>query len=915
MASGSLSLGVVLGATISGSFSRAIDVSKHELTQLGREINNLNKEQSKLQGFSKRNDAVKDALSALNVKKQELELSRQTKASILAEMAAGRLKGVEAAKALKNVNAEIKKNTQEVTKLDAKYQRVVHDMHLYGEQARKAGFSLIGHEARLKAIGSEIEKNTKRAERYNQIINKKTEIGEAVDSLKGGFSMTAATSAPLILSVKSFADYETGMQRIGATAEMSSEQIGQMRDELLAVSEAKGVSHDKLKNALGVMVAGGMDVGFALKIQNTSADLVKAYDVAGEDIGQASLAMRDNLGFSAENLERGWEIMSKAGKEGNFEINDMAKAFPSIGASAKALQVGGEKGVASIAAMLQIARKGAGDSSEAANNMRNFLDKMVSSKTEKNAEKFGFSMRDLISKAQKEGKNPIEEAVKKLMEVTHGDQAKIADMFDDVQVKNFLRPMMQNWAEYEQIRDHALNNSKDMVKKDAADMDQTTQSHLDKMGAAWGRLKNKIGEKISPEFNLFVSGLTYVVDGIARVADTKLGGLAIGASLAAIAFGSIAFSAYQIYRIGKLGWGIMKLKSEILSLGGSASLMDRVGQVFGGGTWSLRKGGWKQNFTRGGWRGMAGRALGAAGGAYGLYDMWQSDKNAGAKKQSKLQIGESYARGAMSGAAIGMMFGPVGAVIGGVLGLIYTAVVRNWDKVVSVTKSKFSALKTVVSGYWNQIRQHPVKTLAAIGKTIINWSPIGLFYKAFSAVMSYFGVELPSSFTGFGKMILQGLVNGLTSMFPTVTGKVVELGRTIKNIFTGRGEGGQVIQSPSRVWRGFGGYMMEGLDIGLSHRAPAVLSTVSRIGQSIKHRFKPVVAPSSEVYQFRTSLDTAAQGAATSPRARSEMVGVTNNFNIYQQPGEDADSLARRVVALIERKTGIRQRSALADLA
>ena len=912
---GSVSLGVVLGATVSGSFSRAIATSQTQLNQLGKEITHLNKEQSKLQGFSKRNDAVKDALSTLNVKKQELELSKQTKASILAEMAAGRLKGVEAAKALKNVNAEIKKNTHEVALLDAKYQRVVDGMQRYGEDARKAGFSLINHEARLKKIGSEIEKNTKRAEKYNQIIAKKGEIGEAYGYLKGGVAASVATVSMLAMPLKSFSDYEAGMQRIGSTAAMSREQIGQMRQELLAVSEAKGVAYEKLQNALGVMVAGGMDVGFALKIQNTSADLIKAYQVAGEDIGQTSLALRDNLGFAAENIARGWDIIAAAGKEGGFEIPDMAKAMPSIGASVKALNVGGESGLASVGAMLQIAKRGAGSPTQGATNLDNYLSKMLSQETEKNAKGLGFSMIELVKKAQKEGKNPIEESIKKVMQVTKGDPAKISELFRDTEVQKFIRPMMQNWSEYERIRDKALNESKNKVEQDAAEMSQTSEAHVDKMGAAWGRFKEKIGEKIAPEFNVAFSGVEKVLGILTRFADTKLGGAIVSTILPIGAAFSVAFAGYQVYRIGKFGLSIMGLRREILALGGSASVLDRVGQVLGGGTWSLRKGGWKQNFTRGGWRGMAGRALGAAGGAYGLYDMWQSDKNAGAKKQSKLQIGESYARGALSGAAIGMMFGPIGAVIGVVLGLIYTAVVRNWDKVVSVTKSKFSALKTVVSGYWNQIRQHPVKTLAAIGKTIINWSPIGLFYKAFSAVMSYFGVELPSSFTGFGKMILQGLVNGLTSMFPTVTGTVVELGRTIKNIFTGRGEGGQVIQSPSRVWRGFGGYMMEGLDIGLSHRAPAVLSTVSRIGQSIKHRFKPVVAPSSEVYQFRTSLDTAAQGAATSPRARSEMVGVTNNFNIYQQPGEDADSLARRVVALIERKTGIRQRSALADLA
>lgn len=910
MSTSSLSLGVVLGATVSGSFSKAINTSQGQLTQLGKELSNLNKEQAKLQGFSKRNDDSKNALSALNIKKQELALSQKNKAAILAEISAGRLKGVEAAKALKNANAEIKRNTQEVTKLDAKYQRVVNDMRLYGEQARKAGFSLVGHEARLKKIGSEIENNTKRAQRYNQIISKKGEIGEAYGSLKAGAGFAVATGTMLGIPLKSFSDYEAGMQRIGATAGMSREQIAAMRNELLAVSEAKGIAHDKLQNTLGVMVAGGMDVGFALQIQNTSADLIKAYDVAGEDIGQASLALKDNLGFAAKDIALGWDIIARAGQEGSFEIPDMAKAMPSIGASMKALKVGGEGGLASVGAMLQIAKIGAGSPTQGATNLDNYLSKMLSQETEKRANEMGFSMIGLVSKAQKEGKNPIEESIKKVMQVTGGDQAKISELFSDTEVQKFIRPMMQNWDRYEEIRDIALNKSKNAVEKDAADMDATTDAHLNKMGAAWGRFKEKIGEKVSPVFNVLFTGIEKTLGLVTRIADTKLGGAVITGILAFGAAASIAFSMYQIYRIGKLGFAIMGLRKEILGLGGTKSVWDRFGQVFGGGAWSMRNGGWKKNFTRGGAFGMAGRALGAAGGAFGLYDLWQSDKNAGTKKQSKLQVGESYLRGAMSGAAIGMMFGPVGAVVGSVLGLIYTAVVRNWDKVKSVTMSKLSQMKQYVGRVWQSVKNDPIRALGAVVRAIINFQPLGLFYRAFAGVLSYFGIELPGTLTGLGKSIVKGLINGISEMFPSLGAKLRELGEMIPDSvkrFLG-------INSPSRVFIGIGRSVMKGLDQGIGRNRQPVLNTLGQTAKSMTQAMRPKLDAPAPAFVMPDWVSTRKASAGVSDQAAAQSA-PQYIFHISQQAGEDAEALARRIVTMIEQKAGLRRRSALADLA
>ena len=61
-----------------------------------------------------------------------------------------------------------------------------------------------------------------------------------------------------------------------------------------------------------------------------------------------------------------------------------------------------------------------------------------------------------------------------------------------------------------------------------------------------------------------------------------------------------------------------------------------------------------------------------------------------------------------------------------------------------------------------------------------------------------------------------------------------------------------------------------------------------------------------------TSARQTSSGVSAQAAAQSAPQYV---FHISQQPGEDAEALARRIVTMIEHKAGLRSRSALADLA
>lgn len=121
-------------------------------------------------------------------------------------------------------------------------------------------------------------------------------------------------------------------------------------------------------------------------------------------------------------------------------------------------------------------------------------------------------------------------------------------------------------------------------------------------------------------------------------------------------------------------------------------------------------------------------------------------------------------------------------------------------------------IKGFFTGLWGQVKTAFNGGIKGVSALVINWSPIGLFYSAFAKVMSWFGIDLPAKFTGFGSMILTGLKNGILSKVREVkdalTGAVegvIEKARTILGI-----------HSPSRVFMGIGDYTMQGMALGIS---------------------------------------------------------------------------------------------------
>ncbi|MGA4453349.1 phage tail tape measure protein [Pseudomonas fortuita] len=184
---------------------------------------------------------------------------------------------------------------------------------------------------------------------------------------------------------------------------------------------------------------------------------------------------------------------------------------------------------------------------------------------------------------------------------------------------------------------------------------------------------------------------------------------------------------------------------------------------------------------------------------------------------------------------------------------------QNWDQVKAYFSTAWAEIKAGFSG-----------GVAGILTVLANFSPIGLIYQAFSGVLSYLGIDLPSRFTEFGGMIVNGLVNGLTAGLGAVKDAVSSIGSSAIGWFKEK----LGIHSPSRVFAELGGFTTEGLAQGLSNGAQQPLDAVAKMGQQLSK------AGSFELKAAALNLDSVNPAAQEFPRVQPALAGddLPNHF-------------------------------------
>ncbi len=225
-----------------------------------------------------------------------------------------------------------------------------------------------------------------------------------------------------------------------------------------------------------------------------------------------------------------------------------------------------------------------------------------------------------------------------------------------------------------------------------------------------------------------------------------------------------------------------------------------------------------------------------------------------------------------------LLLSPIGIALS-LLGVAAYMLYRNWDTVVAGAKALWQGLGVFVGGVvntivsffgtcWERIKAYFGGGIGNISAQILRWSPLNLFYQVFRGVMSWFGVQLPSSFTQFGANIIQGLWNGLKSKFEAVKAWFAEKAASLKQTFAGVMD----IHSPSRVFRRFGGWMMDGLQIGLDRGAASPIASMAGVAGRLKSGF------ANHMGQMAARVSSG-RAAFADARSSQSTGGMTINYN------------------------------------
>lgn len=435
-----IGISMVIGAALAGSFHSTLGAAESKVDKLGAALRTAS-----------RRDKADANLAAARGELSDLDGQLAATAKRLGELRSSMAVGAPTRKMAK----ELKQVTSEYNTLYAATERARGKVKSAEDAHRGAARAADEQAAKLGRLGRSLEDVRVRHEKLGAAVRAHRAAQERQASARGGLFDAIAIGAAVKGLVGGATTFQSTLTDIAITADLPREKIQAIGRELAIIAQRTGQTRESLAEAFKVLVAAGMAPDVALGSLEAIGKTATASGASVEDVAKTVFSVLDNLKVAPGEALRAMDMLTLAGKQGNFELVDMARTFPQLTASMQRF-LRGTEGVATLGAALQIARKGAGSNDDAANNLRNFLDKLAAPDTVKNFAKMGVNIEAHMKEAARRGVNPIEHMLKVIQKLTGGNEFKMGQLFGDMQVKSFLTPMLANMDEYRRIKADVL---------------------------------------------------------------------------------------------------------------------------------------------------------------------------------------------------------------------------------------------------------------------------------------------------------------------------------------------------------------------------------------------------------------------------------------------------------------------------
>lgn len=721
--------------------------------------------------------------------------------------------------------------------------------------------------SRMQRLNSDLLRVSRTMEQIERQQRRLSAVSATSDALKSNrmalygqgaetYGIARTLGAPVMASVKQYSSFESQLRDISVTGDLDSRQEQAIGTAIRRASLQVNQLQESLLGGVGQLVADGMNPQQAATFAGMLGKAATATKADMTDLAKMTYAFSDALKITdAKELEQAFGIAATGAKLGSFELKDMAKALPGMAKAFAARGIYGKDAITQIVASLEVG-KGSGSAEEAVTNMSNWLAAMGRGDTTQKYAKAGVdyqgSMQNYVAQGLSQyeaslmianrfidgkgkafvqqwkaaGSRGDQEGQQKLME-----SFGLAEVFTDIQTVNHLLSMRQGWDKY-QSNKQEMNTPSAMatLDKDAAKQNDTLEGRWRRTQIGFNDSAISIGESLRPALIQLGETFIPIMNSVGKwiAANPQL----VSGTIQVIG----ALLAFKMATIG-LKLGLNLLISPFVNVWKNAVLL-------------------RANWLR------LSLALGEGGKLRWLVTGFSTvAKGAGTLARV---LGGGLVRGLMlAGRAVlfigrALLMNPIGLIITGVAmaayliyrywGPISAFFKRMWAQVTSAFSNAWSGIKSAwngVSGWftglWGNVKAAFNGGIIGVSKLIVNWSPLGLFYKAFAGVMSWFGVDMPKNFTDFGGNLIAGLVNGIGNKLAAAKDTIVNFGNSISGWFKET----LGIHSPSRVFMGFGDNIGQGAAIGLQRTTPLA----ALAGQRLATEMTPDVPhiPSPEI--------------------------------------------------------------------
>ncbi|WP_233978886.1 phage tail tape measure protein [Pectobacterium versatile] len=678
--------------------------------------------------------------------------------------------------------------------------------------------------------------------------------------------------APIVASVTHYASFEAQLRDISVAHGMSSEQEKEMGQRLRQYSQQVNQTPDALLSSAGQLLDNRMSQQQATDIAAVLGKTSTASGTALPDLTALATTLDDAFNLKgAKALEESFSRMLAGTKQG-FSMASMTQYATELAPGFMTMGATGNQALSQLVASLS-ATKGADTEANTAARLGSFMNSVGRTDIADSYYNAGVDYNASLKSYMKGGYSQYDASVLIGTELidSKGSQFRkqwemasntgnvgaqqnlmqrygLQEVFRTPEAVNHALSMKQNWASY-QSNQQVMNSpaATQTLNIDFAQKNDTLTGRWQKMTTSLLNIALNVGEALVPV-------LVSLSDALIPILEQLVTWTAENPELVR----GIVVTVASFFMFGKAVSGARQGIRTLLS--SFQAFKDGILQIKTG--WQLFSAGLR---TTGFLQGLGAALNWLVGGAGTLARML-----GGVLRSGLMMAGRAVLfLGRM------LLMNPIGLAITAIAGAAYL-IYRYWEPISAFFKNLWSQVSQVFNAGWEVLNNAVSGGVVGITALLLDWSPFGVLYSIFADTVSELGIQLPGSLSALGGVIIDALVNGLTSAFP-------ELKNVLKTI-------DELIPDSVKDFLGIGSKTVSidasGQSVAASTVAPQVLKPTSVSALSLPPTLR-VESPKAEATmptpQQRVALTPTVGGAKGKlvTAAPSERVQVAFSPTIY----------------------------------